>query len=80
MQTFAVNYIPSGSLIILLTQAAIPISMGISRALLKVKYGIHHYIGALIVVAGLVVVLIPQFLTKQPDENGQSSTVSPYRL
>jgi len=75
MQTFAVNYIPSGSLIILLTQAAIPISMVISRALLKVKYGIHNYVGALIVVAGLVVVLIPQFLTKQ-DENGQSNMVT----
>ena len=62
MQSFAVNYIPSGSLIILLTQAAIPISMVISKAFLKAKYNFNHYVGAVIVICGLLTVLIPQFI------------------
>jgi len=60
MQIFAVTQL-DGSLQILLQQAAIPTSMIISRFLLKTKYGIQNYIGAVIVVAGLIVVLIPQF-------------------
>jgi hypothetical protein len=62
MQSFAVNYIPSGSLIVLLYQAAIPISMVISKLILKVKYAIHNYVGASIVVVGLIVVLVPSFV------------------
>jgi len=68
MQTFAVNHIPSGGLIILLTQAAIPISMLISKISLKAKYKVEHYIGALVVICGLVLVLVPQFL--HPDNSG----------
>ena len=37
MQTFAVTYL-DGSLVILLSQAAIPMSMVITKYLLKVKY------------------------------------------
>lgn len=74
MQSFAVNYIPSGSLIILLTQSAIPISMAISRPLVKAKYSIQHYLGATIVVAGLVVVLVPQFTGgSSGNPNGESN-------
>jgi len=62
MQSFAVNYIPSGALIILLTQAAIPISMVITKLFKLAQYKIWNYIGAVIVVAGLVVVLVPQFI------------------
>lgn len=68
MQTFAVNFL-DGSLVILLQQSAIPISMIISRFLLKIKYEIQHYIGALIVLGGLVTVLVPVFL--HPDESNQ---------
>jgi len=68
MQSFSVNYIPSGSLIVLLMQSAIPISMIISKLILKAKYGIHHYTGAFVVVLGLATVLVPSFLDGQkPD-------------
>jgi len=73
MQTFAVNYIPSGGLIILLTQSAIPISMVISKFLLRVKYNLQHYLGAAIVIVGLVVVLVPQFLHPQPNAHHEST-------
>jgi len=70
MQSFAVNYIPSGSLIVLLYQSAIPISMIISKLILKAKYGIHHYIGAVIVVCGLLVVLLPSLIV--PPSSSQN--------
>jgi len=70
MQSFAVNYIPSGSLIVLLYQSAIPISMVISKIILKAKYGIHHYVGAVIVICGLIVVLVPSFV--DPQKNSQN--------
>jgi len=73
MQTFSVNYIPNGALIILLTQSAIPISMFVSRWLLKAKYEKFHYVGATVVIAGLIVVLVPVFLSK--DQNNGESTV-----
>jgi len=69
MQSFAVNYIPSGSLITLLYQSAIPISMIISKFILKAKYGIHHYVGAAVVFVGVVVVLIPSFLPGAASQN-----------
>lgn len=56
MQSFSVNYIPNGALIILLTQSSIPISMFVSRILLKAKYEKHNYIGALVVIAGTALV------------------------
>ena len=46
MQTFATNFIASGGLLILLQQSAIPISMVITRYMLKVKYQSWNYIGA----------------------------------
>jgi len=73
MQSFSVNYIPNGALIILLTQSAIPISMLISRVLLKAKYEKFHYIGALTVIAGLIVVLVPVFMSKDQNSNGEST-------
>eukprot|EP01116_Phalansterium_solitarium_P010168 TRINITY_DN2465_c0_g2_i1.p1 TRINITY_DN2465_c0_g2~~TRINITY_DN2465_c0_g2_i1.p1 ORF type:complete len:442 (-),score=142.55 TRINITY_DN2465_c0_g2_i1:1420-2688(-) len=61
MQTFAVNKL-TGSLVILLVQSAIPISMLISKLMLKAKYKPNNYIGSAIVVAGLVIVLVPKLL------------------
>jgi len=58
MQTFAATYL-GGPLLILLGQSAIPISMIISKYLLKAKYTGFQYIGALIVVGGIMVVLAP---------------------
>jgi drug/metabolite transporter (DMT)-like permease len=58
MQIFGATYLP-GPLIILLLQAAIPVSMVISKYLLKATYNTYQYIGALIVAGGIMVVLAP---------------------
>jgi len=74
MQVFAVNYIPSGALIILLTQSAIPISMIITKVMLKAKYVYQHYIGASIVGGGIILVLVPRMLSSNNDDNhGESN-------
>jgi len=64
MQIFAVNGL-GGSLVTLLYQAAIPTSMVITRLFLKTKYSIANYIGAAIVVAGILVVLLPTLLKQK---------------
>ncbi|KAF4034929.1 Chloroquine-resistance transporter-like protein [Phytophthora infestans] len=56
LQVFAATYL-GGSLIILLGQAAIPISMLISSLLLKAKYSKYQYVGAVVVTLGLLIVL-----------------------
>lgn len=58
MQTFASVYLP-GSLLILLPQAAIPISMVLSRRILHERYRCLQYVGAAVVMAGILVVLEP---------------------
>ena len=58
MQVFSATYLP-GPLLILLSQAAIPVSMVISKYLLKREYTPFQYIGALIVAAGIATVLAP---------------------
>ena len=61
MQTFAVNYITNSSTIVLVQQSAIPISMIISKITLKAQYTNAQYLGAFVVLLGIVVVLIPTF-------------------
>ncbi|CAH0517552.1 unnamed protein product [Peronospora belbahrii] len=56
LQVFAATYL-GGSLLILLGQAAIPISMLISSLLLKAKYSSYQYVGAVVVSLGLLIVL-----------------------
>jgi hypothetical protein len=58
MQIFSSVYLP-GPLLILLPQAAIPISMCLSRYLLGQRYRAFQYVGAAIVLAGIMVVLEP---------------------
>jgi len=58
MQTFCAVYLP-GTLLVLLPQAAIPMSMFLSRYILGSKYRALQYIGAVVVVMGIVVVLEP---------------------
>ena len=71
MQSFATNYITSGSLLILLQQSAIPMSMVISYFLLKVKYKWYHIVGACVVGVGLITVLLPKFI-KPSDGMGEN--------
>ena len=61
MQTFAVNYISNSSTIVLVQQSAIPISMAISKVFLQAHYTPSQYLGALVVLLGIAVVLIPNF-------------------
>lgn len=58
MQIFGSTYLP-GPMIILLLQAAIPVSMIISKYLLSAQYNLYQYVGAAIVAAGIIVVLAP---------------------
>ena len=58
MQVFSATYLP-GPLLILLSQAAIPISMIISKYMLNAQYNRFQYVGALIVAGGILVVLAP---------------------
>jgi drug/metabolite transporter (DMT)-like permease len=57
----ATTYIADGSLVNLLQQMAIPMSMVISKYLLHVKYKLYQYVAAVIVVGGLAIVLVPEF-------------------
>lgn len=72
MQTFAVNYITNSSTIVLVQQSAIPISMVISKIYLQAQYSASQYAGAVIVLLGIVVVLIPNF-SSSPDSTGESN-------
>jgi len=58
MQTFAAVYLP-GPLLVLLPQAAIPISMALSKRVLHERYKCLQYVGAAVVMAGILVVLEP---------------------
>mmetsp|Transcript_28230 Transcript_28230/g.35448 ORF Transcript_28230/g.35448 Transcript_28230/m.35448 type:complete len:617 (+) Transcript_28230:130-1980(+) len=58
-QTFAVNYITNASMIILIQQSAIPISMVISAIFLHARYTKYQYWGATVVMCGIVVCVLP---------------------
>lgn len=73
MQSLAVNYIADGTLVVLLSQAAIPISMIISKIMLKTKYRCYQFMGALIVFVGLGVVLGPDVV--HPDSTSSGTTI-----
>jgi drug/metabolite transporter (DMT)-like permease len=63
--TFAAVYLP-GSLLILLPQAAIPISMMLSHRIKGERYSMHQYLGAAVVVLGIFAVLEP-LVTRRHD-------------
>jgi len=71
LSAFAVNYITSSSTVVLVGQSAIPISMIVSSLTLGSKYTMAQYIGASVVMSGIVVVLIPNFMGHaQVDASG----------
>lgn len=63
MQMFAINYITSASITVLVQQSAIPISMCLSAMFLQARYTTPQYTGAAIVMGGIVAVLLPTFFT-----------------
>ncbi|KAF0720314.1 Aste57867_403 [Aphanomyces stellatus] len=68
LQVFAATYL-GGSLLILLGQAAIPVSMVISKFLLKSSYSWFQYTGALVVAVGILVVLGPSMSESGGDSH-----------
>ena len=60
MQTFASIYLP-GSLLVLLPQASIPLSMVLSKNMLGERYRRPQFIGAAVVFVGVLLVLEPTF-------------------
>lgn len=74
LQMLATNFISSGSLLILLQQASIPLSMVMSRALLNTRYSSAQYWGAAVVVLGIVIILWPSF-TSGGSPDGCTSIV-----
>ena len=73
MQVFAVNFISNAPMIVLVQQSAIPISMAISKTFLKARYTTAQYVGAGVVLLGIVCVLIPNFLTPPTTNNTTSN-------
>lgn len=77
MQVFAVNYITNASMLVLLQQAAIPISMAISKLFLNARYSKSQYAGSAIVVCGIVSVMLPSMMGEgpaTPDAKEQNQT------
>ena len=73
MQIFAATYLP-GSLLVLLVQSAIPISMFLSRVILKEKYHGTQYAAAIIVCCGILLVLSPS-LTSSDGGDGAATAL-----
>ena len=77
-QTFAAVYLP-GPLLVLLPQAAIPFSMAFSNRMQGETFRILQYIGAIIVLLGIVVVLEPLLSHRHaPDFLCQATNVEEY--
>jgi len=69
LQIVAAAYIKNGTIMILVAQSAIPISMLLSRWLLHTQYRKSQYIACLIVAAGLALVIVPRFYVKKDDDD-----------
>lgn len=80
MQTFAINYITNSGTIVLVQQSAIPISMLISKIALQAQYTFSQYLGATVVLFGIAVVLIPNFLTHAATGDSTGAEGGNYEL
>lgn len=80
MQVLTINIINNGTLVVLLSQTAIPVSMICSKYFLGQKYTWAHYIGVTIVMCGLAVVLIPRFLKKKKNDDGDEEEASTIKM
>mmetsp|Transcript_13499 Transcript_13499/g.19073 ORF Transcript_13499/g.19073 Transcript_13499/m.19073 type:complete len:530 (+) Transcript_13499:114-1703(+) len=68
MQVFASIYLP-GPLLILLPQAAIPISMAFSNRITGERFRLFQYAGAIVVIVGILVVLEPLMSHRNSPDN-----------
>jgi hypothetical protein len=71
MQAIAIDKIANGSLVVLLLQSAIPLSMIITKVFLKTVYTADKIVGASIVTGGIILVLGPALA----DGAGGASTI-----
>lgn len=72
MGVFAVNYITNSSIIVLVQQSAIPISMVISSVSLGARYTTNQYVGAAVVILGIIAVLVPSFFSTTAAVPGEA--------
>jgi len=72
MQIFAATYLP-GAYVILLSQAAIPVSMLLSRVILKKLYHKVQYVCAVVVCVGIIVVLFPSLTDTGGDDDDSNA-------
>jgi uncharacterized membrane protein len=75
MAGLSVNYITNAAIIVLIQQSAIPISMVISKIALSANYSSAQYIGAGVVLVGIVVVLLPSFFSTAPVDDDYATSV-----
>jgi len=68
MQVLATVYLP-GTLLVLIPQAAIPLSMCAGSLILRERYTVHQYVGAMVVFCGILVVLFPIFTHKHEADH-----------
>ena len=61
LAVLATNYIKSSTLMVLVQQSAIPISMVVSKITLNATYTVAQYSGAIVVMLGIISVLVPKF-------------------
>ena len=80
MQTFAINYISNSGTIVLVQQSAIPISMLISKIALQAEYTFSQYLGATVVLLGIAVVLVPNFIGPSTDVDSAGAEGGNYEL
>lgn len=71
LQSIAVAFVSNGTLVTLLLQSAIPVSMVFTRLFTKKRYKWFNYVGAVAVLIGIAVVLAPKLA--QPDSDSTSS-------
>jgi len=67
MQTFAAVYVP-GSLLVLLPQACIPVSIMLSKSLTGERFTWIQYLGAMVVLLGVIIVLEPVVTLRHSPE------------
>ncbi|KAA0151145.1 hypothetical protein FNF27_05619 [Cafeteria roenbergensis] len=71
LQSIAVAFVSNGTLVTLLLQSAIPVSMIFTRLFTKKRYKWFNYVGAVAVLIGIAIVLAPKLA--QPDSDSTSS-------
>lgn len=58
--TWPLPYIP-GSMVNVLSNAVLPLTMIMSTLFLRTRYHLNHYVGAALIITGMVVCIIPSF-------------------